>query len=117
MDRFARVAVHRPLFRLLHYRVPEHLLDEARPGVRCVVPLGRSRVDGFVVALDSEAEVGGVRDLLEVLDPEPVLPPNLVELGLWMARYYQHYPGETLARMLPPRLRARARPVYRAAGP
>ena len=112
MAPYARVAVARPVFPLLHYRVPPHLVPDVRVGVRCVVPLGRTRTSGIVVALDPEPGVARVRDLVDVLDPEPCLPPDLVRLGLWVAGYYQHPPGETLVRMIPAALRPRARAVY-----
>ncbi len=112
MAPYARVAVARPVFSLLHYRVPPHLVPDVRVGVRCAVPLGRTRTSGIVVALDPEPGVARVRDLVDVLDPEPCLPPDLVGLGLWVAGYYQHPPGETLARMIPAALRPRARAVY-----
>lgn len=113
MGSFARVAVCLPLPRTLHYGIPDHLVPCARPGARCVVPLGNARATGFIVDLDLVAEVPKVRDLLEVLDRDPALPEDLVRLGLWLSRYYHGPPGETLASLLPPGFRARARPVYR----
>lgn len=116
MGSFARVAVCLPLSHTLHYRIPDHLEPWARPGARCVVPIGNARAIGFVVALDREADVARVRDLIEVLDREPPLPDDLLRLGLWLSSYYHHPPGETLAGLLPPAFRAHARPVYRPLG-
>jgi len=114
MGSFARVAVLRPVSQTFHYRVPEHLRPLAEPGVRCSVPFGKTRTVGFILALDPEADVPRVRDLLEILDPEPCLTPDLLELGVWLAAYYHHPPGETLAALLPPSARAWAEPVYEA---
>ncbi len=112
---FARVAVARPTHRTFHYSVPAALARWAVPGARCVVPFGRGRVTGFVVAVDDRAEVDRVLDLLDVLDREPVLPPALLELGLWLSRYYHHPPGLTLSTLLPPAFRARTEAVLRPA--
>jgi len=112
MGSFARVAVLRPVSQTFHYRVPEHLRSLAVPGVRCSVPFGQTRAVAFILARDEEAEVPRVRDVLEVLDPQPCLPPDLLELGLWLASYYHHPPGEALATLVPPSARARAEPVY-----
>ena len=116
MRRCARVAVARPVPEPLSYGVPPHLEGDIQVGTRCVVPLGRTRAAGIVVGFDPRPPVEGLRDILEVLDPFPALPADLVALGLWMAHYYVHPPGEALARMLPAALRPRARPVYRAGG-
>jgi len=113
MGTCARVAVNRPLRRTFHYRIPEHLRDLVAPGVRCSVPFGRTRAVGFVLALEEAPPAVRLKDLLEVLDPEPCLPPDLLELGGWLASYYHHPPGEALACLLPPGARAGAEVAYR----
>ncbi|HSH68630.1 MAG TPA: primosomal protein N' [Deferrisomatales bacterium] len=113
---FARVAVARPLQHLLHYRIPAHLATDVAPGVRCVVPLGKARCVGFVVTVDPAAGTPEVRELLDVLDPTPCLPADLLHLGLWLAAYYHYPPGEALATLLPPGQRAGAEVCYRAGG-
>jgi len=48
-----------------------------------------------------------VRPILRLLDPEPVLSPELLKLGLWIADYYVAPIGEVFRAMLP--LRAATR--------
>ncbi len=113
MGPYARVAVLRPVHRTFHYRIPEHLGAFAVPGARCAVPFSGTRTVGFVVALEDAAETPRVKDLLEVLDPAPSLPADLLRFGMWLSAYYHHPPGETLAALFPPGSRAGSEVVYR----
>ncbi len=45
---------------------------------------------------------GTLRDLIDVLDVEPLLPPDIVKLALWTAEYYAAGAGEALATAMPP---------------
>lgn len=113
MGPYARVAVPRPVHRTFHYDVPDHLEPWVKPGVRCLVPFGRTRVVGFVVALEEAAEVARVKALIDVLDAGPCLPDDVLRLGLWLSSYYHHPPGETLSTLLPPAFRIASEAVYR----
>jgi primosomal protein N' (replication factor Y) len=58
---------------------------------------------GVVHALrDCPPEAQRIKEIAEVLDPIPALPPRLLELGRWVAGYYLAPPGEVLRAMLPP---------------
>ncbi len=106
--RVLRVAVPGPFPEPLDYAPPPEASPELlRPGVRLRVPLGRRRVVGVLVgAGPSRVAPERLRPALELLDPDgPVLPPDVLELALWAARYYRHPPGETLAAALPVLLR------------
>lgn len=105
-ETFARVAVPLPLHQLLTYAVPEDQRQLARPGSRVRVPVGRRRLTGILVARVDEAPSGvEVRPLEAVIDPSPLLPPELLELGLFTADYYRAAPGEVLAALVPQGLR------------
>jgi primosomal protein N' (replication factor Y) (superfamily II helicase) len=47
-----------------------------------------------------------LRPVSELLDPEPLFDPPLLELLRWTAGYYHHPPGEVFAAALPAALRA-----------
>src|SRR6516225_12025169 len=84
----------------LTYCVPEPM--QVRPGQRVLVPLATRRVLG--VALEPVTGMAPgvrVRDILRVVDPEPVLSPELLTLGLWIAEYYLAPPGEVFRALLP----------------
>ena len=84
----------------LTYRVPPSL--DVRTGQRVQVPLGSRRATGIV--LQSRARIAPgfqLRDVLRVLDPEPLLSPELLTLGLWIAEYYLAPVGEVFRAMLP----------------
>ena len=102
MEQYARIAVPLPIRRTFHYLIPEPLAMLVRPGIRCVVPFGKTRVAGFVVAVEDTAGVDLPKPVLEVLDPEPCLPRDLLELGAWLSSYYHHPLGEVLSTLLPP---------------
>lgn len=105
-----RVAVPRPLQGLLDYRWPTES-EGSRPhdavGRRVRVPLGRGTAVGIVVATAASSEVPAsrLRPALQWLDPDPLLPTELLETLHWAAAYY-HYPiGTALATALPGPLR------------
>ena len=118
---FISVAVPVPFLDLLTYAVPPSLAMPA-VGARVRVPIGSRTVTGCVVespARDSTERVRppsprrgfdepDIRDIIEVLDAEPFLPPAVVELCQWVADYYLAGIGDAIAVALPPGAREKA---------
>jgi len=99
-DRLIDVAVMAAIRNPLTYRVPEGM--EVRAGHRVVVPLGTRQVRG--IALEPRMRLAPgvkVREISRLLDPEPLLSPELLTLGLWIAEYYLAPVGEVFRAMLP----------------
>ncbi|HSR53563.1 MAG TPA: primosomal protein N' [Acidobacteriota bacterium] len=105
MAELVEVAVPFPIFSTFTYRVPEYWRDKVREGVRVVVPFRNRKLVGLALARDPEPpENTKLKEIIEVLDDEPVVLPKLIELGRWMAAYYFSPPGEAFRVMLPPGL-------------
>ena len=101
-----RVAVPAPFAEPLDYLPPLNA-DPPPVGARVRVPLARARTVGVVVEYAEQASVaaGRLRRVQEVLDAEPLVPAELLELIRFAATYYHYPPGETLASVLPVPLR------------
>lgn len=101
----AHVALPVPLPRTFDYRLPESMV--ASTGCRVRVPFGKQERVGIVVAVSehSELPINELKDVIEVLDGEPVLAGSLWRLLLWAADYYHHPIGDVLSNALPILLR------------
>ena len=105
--KFVRVAVPVPSLDLLTYSVPAGQPAPA-VGARVVVPLGTRSLTGIVVEVShvSTAPDGtGIKPLKKVLDAEPFIPSDVVELARWTAEYYAAGVGEAITAVLPPKTR------------
>ncbi|MEJ2382144.1 MAG: primosomal protein N' [Gammaproteobacteria bacterium] len=103
-----RVAVPSPLRRSFDYLPPPDY--DGRPlaaGLRVEVPFGRGRAVGVLVQLAERPAVAPERlkRALQILDREPELPPDILELARWASNYYHHPLGEVLATAMPEALR------------
>ena len=104
-----KVAVDCPLRALLDYLpAPGTHAADWPPGARVRVSLGRGSAVGVIVAhaAESTLESARLRPVRELLDAEPLLDGNLLDLLQWTAGYYHHPPGEVFAAALPAALRA-----------
>jgi primosomal protein N' (replication factor Y) len=101
------VAVPVPFLDLLTYSVPKSL-PLPPIGARVRVPLGRRTVTGIVVDHDAVDAARGlqpareIKDIVEALDVEPLLPPTVVSLCRWVSDYYMAGIGDAMAAALPP---------------
>ncbi|MCY3824417.1 MAG: primosomal protein N', partial [Nitrospinae bacterium] len=105
-SRYVEVALSVPQLKTLTYRAGRELAERLSPGLRVLVPLGRRKVTGYVVHPPGESpppgvEPGSVKSVLEMLDDEPLLTPELLELTRWVAEYYCCGWGEALKFALP----------------
>ena len=111
--RYCEVALPVPLRSTFTYAVPNRFDDEPLIGRRVVVPFGRRAMVGLALAESDRAPgVGYTKELAELMDPLPALPPKLIELGHWISRYYFAPIGETLRAMLPPEIELRLDRTY-----
>ncbi|MFQ5888951.1 MAG: primosomal protein N' [Gemmatimonadota bacterium] len=101
---YCHVALPRPVRQTFAYRLPPALAASARPGMRVVVPFGHGRLVGCIDRLADRPGRGETRDVLDLLDPEPILSEPLLELCRWLADYYVAPPGMVLRAALPPGL-------------
>jgi primosomal protein N' (replication factor Y) len=110
MAAFCDVALPIPLDRPFTYS-----LGELHPciGARVLVPFRNEKLAGIVVRLHDEAPPVAAKPLLSVLDEEPVITPQLMELALWIAQYYLAPIGEVLRSMLPLAGEVRRQVLYR----
>ncbi|HEU4411490.1 MAG TPA: primosomal protein N' [Polyangiaceae bacterium] len=100
---FVDVAVPIPLAHALTYRVPGALEAQVGVGSRVLVELGRRRVMGVALARHGREPAEGVRvkELLDVVEREPVVPGELLRFVEEVARYYFAPVGEVLRLALP----------------
>jgi primosomal protein N' (replication factor Y) len=98
MPAFCDVALPVPLDRSFTYCVGDLQLCL---GARVLVPFRNEKLAGVVVRLHDEPPPVDAKPLLSVLDDEPVITPQLMELALWIAQYYLAPIGEVLRSMLP----------------
>jgi primosomal protein N' (replication factor Y) len=83
------------------YRIPQGMAGVGIGSV-LVVPFGRRRIHGLVVDVVATSELPPER-LVEPFEClEAGVPPELVELGLWVADRYCSTPARGLALVLPP---------------
>ncbi len=103
---FALVALPHSAPEPLVYRIPPELEAFAAVGARVRVPVRDRELTGIVVEVeaDSDLDPAVVRPLLDVLDPAPLLPEELLRLARFITDYYRCPLGTTLAAMLPARL-------------
>jgi primosomal protein N' (replication factor Y) len=108
---FADVVFDRPLDHAYSYRVPEALRGQVAVGKRVQVPFGRGDrpTVGYCVGLGERAPaVETVKELVRVLDDDPLLTANLLRLTRWMADYYLCGWGQVLNAVVPAGAKDRA---------
>ena len=105
---FADVLLPLPLDGLFTYSVPTDLEEQVKLFVRVVVPFGaRKTYIGLVARLhDDEPQGYTVKNLLRVLDAQPLLLPQQYQLWQWVADYYMSPIGEVYKAALPGGLKA-----------
>jgi len=102
MLRLADVALPLPLPDPLTYEIPAAWDAQARIGMRARVLIGRRRLVGLIVGIHERRPEGvNLRPLVEILDREPVVPGDLLELARFTADYYMAPLGEVVRSMLP----------------
>ena len=111
---FCDVALPVPLDRVFTYALGGR---SAAVGARVLVPFSGQRLVGVVLRLHDERPAADVevKPVELVLDAEPLLTADLLELGRWIASYYVAPVGEVLRGMLPLTAEVRRHFQYRIA--
>jgi primosomal protein N' (replication factor Y) len=106
---FVQVALNVPARQTFTYRVPEGMDPFAAVGKRVLVPLGRRRLTGYIVGILTAPDCDSVRDVLEILDEDPLFSREDFLFYAWVADYYLYPVGRALGEILPGSIPARDR--------
>ena len=107
MMQYVDVILPLPLEGVFTYSVPESLASQVRLGVRVLVPLGKSKTyTAMAVELHERKPQFATRDILQVIDQEPVLTERQMKLWQWIADYYMAPLGDVFKAALPAGLKA-----------
>jgi primosomal protein N' (replication factor Y) len=64
------------------YHVSDDLIDNIKVGIRVLVPFNNQKLEGFVLEIiDEVIEEYDIKDIISVVDSEPILTNELLELG------------------------------------
>ena len=88
MKQYVDVAVPLPVSQLYTYHVPPELQDEVTLGKRVLAPFGRKYLTGYIVGFPETPKFDQLKDILDLLDPDPILSGTLLRLTKWIAEYY-----------------------------
>lgn len=100
---YAEVIIPSALPKNYTWSVPAHLEGTAKIGCRVEVNLGKSKkYAGIIKSLHNDKpEFFETKDILNVLDAEPVVFEEQLKLWEWIASYYMCSEGEVMAAALP----------------
>ncbi len=101
---FIEVAVPLHLEQTFTYKLPLDLQERAVPGLRVLVPFGRRTVTGYILGAAPVSAELKIKEVLELLDTEPLFAGSDLEFYRWIASYYMHPLGEVIKTALPPGL-------------
>ncbi|MBR5689842.1 MAG: primosomal protein N' [Prevotella sp.] len=100
--RYVDVILPLPLEGLFTYGVSDELAARVASGVRVVVPFNKSkRYTALVAKLHDEKPDFEVKNVIEVLDNQPIILPEQLRLWTWISEYYMAPIGEVMNAALP----------------
>ena len=105
---YADIILPVPLDGTFTYSIPPQLQGQLRPGMRVLVPFGRSKsYVGIVARLhDVEPEGYTVKPLAQLMDSTPILLESQLRLWQWISDYYMAPIGDVMKAALPAGLKA-----------
>jgi len=96
----ARVLIDGPNELVFDYAIPEGM--DAQAGCRVKIPLRNRHSTGTILDITEEMPTNfDLRPIAELIDPEPLITPVLLEMGKWIGTYYGA-PMELVMRSLLP---------------
>ena len=97
-----------PLDGTFTYAVPPQMEKQTAFGCRVLVPFGRGKQYVGVIARQHDQQPEGyeVKNILQVIDAQPILLPGQYRLWQWIADYYMSPIGEVYKAALPAGLKA-----------
>jgi primosomal protein N' (replication factor Y) len=100
--RYAEVSVNSPIAQrqTFSYTIPSGL--NVSVGQAVWVPFGERTLQGVVLELTPYPAVEETRDIIDVIEPEPIISLPHVSLARWISEYYLSPLFEAVALMLPP---------------
>ncbi len=100
--RYAEVSVNSPAARrrTFSYAIPPGL--DVREGQAVLVPFGERTLQGIVLALSFVPAVEDTREIIDIIEPEPVLFQHHIALARWISDYYLSPLFDAVSLMLPP---------------
>lgn len=98
---YIEVAVILPVNQTYVYAIPGAFRADACPGMRVLVPFGRRRVTGYILAEKKESGPYKTKDVLDLLDDHPLFPESDIAFFKWVSGYYIYPLGETIKAAMP----------------
>jgi primosomal protein N' (replication factor Y) len=83
------------------YIVPKNLAEKAHVGHRVSVPFRNRKVTGYILERIPREHDETLKEIWDVLDPEPLFHEEVVPFFEWLARYYIHPVGQVIEAALP----------------
>ncbi len=93
--------------RTFTYGIPARFT--VQPGQLVWVPFGSQTLQGIVAELSAADPGFPTRDILQPVEPAPLLGPEQLQLGRWLSRYYRSPLFAAFSLMLPPGFESRVR--------
>ena len=88
------------------YAVPEKLIKKIQIGCRAEVVFGKNKkYAGIIKSIGKEKPPYETKEILNVIDDEPVIYLKQLQLWKWMSEYYMCSEGEVMAAALPTHLK------------
>lgn len=88
---------------LFTYRIPSVWENKIQVGVRVLVDFGKGekKYAALTAKIHTQAPSYTCKDILDILDEEPMVTPYQLDFWQWMARYYMAHLGEVMNAALP----------------
>lgn len=102
---YASVILDVSIDKALDYGIPSEQMDKIRRGSRVEVPLRGKMAKGFVLEIKNQPSFNHVKAIHSVLSDDALIPFDLFELTLWVARYYCSPLRDIFRVILPPGIR------------
>jgi primosomal protein N' (replication factor Y) (superfamily II helicase) len=99
--------------RLFTYKIPAPLAAEAFIGAQVLVPFGnRDLVGGFIISLSDRCEAGiSIKEIAEVVEPEPFFDKSYVDFLYWLADYYCTSLSDVISAAIPANFSPRVKKI------
>ena len=118
MNQFADIILPLAVSQPYTYRLPQELAGRVVVGSRVVVPLGRRKYYTGIVfrlraTLPATVDASALKDVVELVDEQPLLLPAQLQFWEWMAQYYMCTLGEVMKAALPSGLKLESESAVR----